>query len=167
MDLYLMQHGEALPADVDPERPLSTTGRRNAGIVAHRAAACGVRIEQVVHSVKLRAEQTALILAEGVGCEVVRRRPGLAPNDAVEPVVDWLAASGLGSLAVVGHLPHLEALAGLLVAGDPRMPVVAFRNAGLVHLVPRAGAARPSGPVRAPGAAGWSVAWVLTPELAS
>ncbi len=154
MVIYLMQHGEALSAEEDPERPLSMEGRRNVTAVADRAATCGVRIEHVVHSGKLRAEQTATILADGIGCPDVHRRAGLAPNDPVEPIAAWLAEEAPSSVAVVGHLPHLDRLASLLVAGDTAAQVVALRNGGLVRLAPKT------------HGRGWAVAWILTPELA-
>lgn len=58
------------------------------------------------------------------------------------------------ALAVVGHLPFLDRLASLLVAGHEGAAVVAFQNAGLVKLVPKA------------GREGYAVRWILTPELA-
>ncbi len=154
MVIYLMQHGEAVSADEDPQRPLSMEGRRNVTAVADRAATCGIRLEQVVHSGKLRAEQTAAILADGVGCPDVHRRDGLAPSDPVAPVATWLADQAPSSVAVVGHLPHLDRLVSLLVAADEGAQVVALRNGGLVRLVPKA------------RGAGWAVSWILTPEIA-
>lgn len=38
------------------------------------------------------------------------------------------------SLMIVGHLPFLSRLVGLLVAGDPEMIVVRFSNSGIVGL---------------------------------
>ncbi len=35
---------------------------------------------------------------------------------------------------LVGHLPQLARVTGLLVAGDAARPIVKFRNAGLVGL---------------------------------
>ncbi len=55
-------------------------------------------------------------------------------------------------MAIVGHLPFLDRFASLLVVGDPGAGVVAFRNGGLVKLVP-------AGP-------GFAVAWAVTPEMA-
>ena len=153
-----MQHGEALSADVDADRPLAEVGRRNVLLVAAHAAARGVRVERIVHSGKLRAEQTAEILADELGCRVVEQVAGLKPSDAVEAVAAAMLDPGRpGSLALVGHLPFLERLASLLVAGDSTAHVVAFRNAGLVKL-----AASGSDISDAPG---FSVSWILTPEL--
>lgn len=150
-----MQHGEAVPAEVDADRPLAPEGRAHVVAVAAHAAACGVGVDRVVHSGKTRAAQTAQLLAGALGCADVSAVPGLKPNDDV-------VAAGLalvdrdapGSLAIVGHLPFLDRLASLLVTGNPDAHVVALRNGGLVHLVPRE-----------PGA-GFAVAWVLPPELA-
>lgn len=149
-----MQHGEALPADVDPDRPLTDQGRASVGAVASHAAACGVRIDRIIHSGKLRAEQTATILVGSVGGHGIERRPGLAPNDPVESTAAWLGElGGDGSVAIVGHMPFLDRLASLLVAGDPGAHVVAFRNGGLVKLVPSSG--------------GYAVGWAITPEVAA
>lgn len=52
---------------------------------------------------------------------------------------------------LVGHLPFMDRLAGLLVTGDPNNSAVRFRTAGIVCLE---------------GAGGdWAVKWVVTPEL--
>ena len=93
MDLYLMQHGQATTETEDPERPLTDAGRAAVQRVAKRARAAGVRISGCVHSGKLRAEQTAQLLVREIGVEPsVEARPGLAPNDPVVPVAQWLRA---------------------------------------------------------------------------
>ena len=155
MQIHLMQHGEAVSADVDPDRPLTPEGGAHVLAVAGHAAACGVHVDRVVHSGRTRAAQTAEILAGALGCDEVVAVPGLKPNDDVAAAARALVdPAAPGSLAVVGHLPFLERLASLLVAGDPGAHVVAFRNAGLVALVP------------SPSPGGFSVAWVLPPALA-
>jgi len=153
MDVYLMQHGEAAPTELDPDRPLTATGRRSVGAVASHAAGKGVRVDRIVHSGKLRAAQSASILADALGCQAVDQVEGLAPNADVREAAEILVDPDRpGSVAVVGHLPFLDRLAALLVAGDPDAHVIAFRNGGLVRLVGAEG--------------GFAVAWALTPEVA-
>jgi phosphohistidine phosphatase len=150
MDVLLMQHGVAADASVDPARPLTPTGRAEVEVVAAHAAAHGVRANRVVHSGRLRAEQSAQVLAAALGASP-EQREGLGPTDSIDPVAAWLSQPGEGTVAVVGHLPFLDRLASLLVAGNPEAHVVAFCNAGLVRLVHRDG---------------FAVAWALPPELA-
>jgi phosphohistidine phosphatase len=155
MDVYLMQHGLAVPAEVDPDRPLSAAGREAVAAVARHAAAAGVSVDRIVHSGKTRAAQTAAILADALGCADVAQVAGLKPNDPVEDAAGALVdRDRAGSLAIVGHLPSLDRLASFLVAQDASAHVVAFRNGGLVKLVPST-----AGP-------GHAVAWILTPDLA-
>lgn len=157
MELYLMQHGLAKTREEDPDRPLTDEGRAAVGRVADRVAALGLKPDRVYHSGILRARQTAEILAGRLGIpERVEARPGLEPLDPVGPVAGWLdeLAARLGAVVLVGHLPFLDRLASLLVAGNEEAQVVAFRMGGLVKLVPKGN--RP----------GYSVAWALTPELA-
>lgn len=151
-----MQHGEATAAEVDPERPLTQQGAAHVRAVAAHAAAAGVRVERIVHSGKLRAEQTASLLAEPLHCLRVDAVVGLKPGDSAEAARKaLLPGSASGSLAVVGHLPFLDRFASLLVTGDADAGVLAFRNAALVKLVPSE--ARPGR---------FRIAWVLPPELA-
>ena len=156
-----MQHGEAQAAEVDPFRPVSDAGRASVRAVAGHAAVAGVRIGRIVHSGKLRAEQTALILADASYCTDVSAHSGLAPMDDVHEAVARLVHPESSSLAIVGHLPFLDRFASLLVAGDPEAHVVKFRNAGLVHLVRVGshGAGEPAG--------SFAVSWLLVPELAT
>ncbi len=152
-----MQHGEAVPAEVDPERPLTADGAAHVRAVAARAAVCGVQVDRIVHSGKRRAEQTAQVLAEGLRCDRVEQADGLKPSDPPDGAIEALVERDrAGSVVIVGHLPSLDRLASQLVTGHPQAHVVAFRNAALVKLVP-------SPPE---SAAPFSVSWILTPVLA-
>jgi len=156
MAVYLMQHGEATTEAENAARPLTETGRAAVERVAARAKAADVRIDRCVHSGKLRAEQTAEVLVGAIGSErSIEPRDGLAPNDPVAPVADWLRDAAEGSsIAVVGHLPFLDRLASLLITDDENTHVIQFRMGGLVKLVPKS-----EGP-------GFTVAWLLAPEIA-
>jgi phosphohistidine phosphatase len=152
MIVYLVQHGEAESKSVDPARPLTARGRQDVGQVAARAARLDRRVRQIRHSGKTRAEQTAILLGHALSPpEGVVAVPGLAPLDDVRPVADGLMQESQ-PVMIVGHMPFMARLAGLLVAGDPECAVVRFCNAGLVCLVCEGGR--------------WSVAWILTPEMA-
>lgn len=122
--LILMQHGEAYSKAEDPERPLNSIGESNVKKVASLSKL--MRVDVVYHSDKLRARQTAETMANAlyVPC---RERTDLGPNAELN---DELLA--LDSALIVGHLPHLGCLLSQLVTGDPKIPLVSFRNAAAV-----------------------------------
>jgi phosphohistidine phosphatase len=152
MKIYLVQHGESETKTVDPARPLTAQGRQDVQQVAAFAARLGLEVEQIRHSGKTRAEQTAEILGEALApAGGVVMVSGLAPNDDVRPVAEALARESQ-PVMLVGHLPFLVRLAGLLVTGSPDRSVVQFRNAGIVCLTREEDR--------------WLVAWIVTPEMA-
>ena len=152
MDFYLVRHGDAKPEHEDPRRPLSVQGRKEVEKVARAAAAKGIKITAILHSGKLRARETAEILACALSPRGgVREIQGLAPQD--DPLVAKAELEAAGApLMLVGHLPHLGLLASLLVKGDPENEVVSFTAAAVVCLSHTKGA--------------WKVQWRLTPDAA-
>jgi len=134
MRLYLMQHGEAAEKRDDPERPLTADGAVDVKRIAEWAKRQDVPINQVWHSGKLRAHQTANIMAAQLSPPGgVSEINGLGPKDAVEPVTRQLGQEHDGAL-IVGHLPQLERLAARLVTGQEDRPVIRFKKAALVCL---------------------------------
>jgi phosphohistidine phosphatase len=151
VQVYLVQHGLATSEEEDPARPLSAAGRAEVERVARAAAAAGVRPTSILHSGKTRAQQTAEIFAaHAKPAQGVRAVEGLGPRDDPQRVRERLERAD-APLMLVGHLPHLARLAGLLLTGAPEREVVAFRNAGVVCLERRE--------------AGFALRWILTPEL--
>ena len=73
MRLYLVQHGEAQPEAVSPERELSAQGRLDVERLADFLGGRGVRAARVYHRGKTRARQTAEILAAHLA-------PGTVPD---------------------------------------------------------------------------------------
>jgi phosphohistidine phosphatase len=157
VDLYLVQHGEALSEQEDPRRPLSDAGRDAARkvaehLAARRPALIETPITAVRHSGKLRAQQTAEILAGVLSPEVAPTAgQGMNPKDDPRIAFEELTAGrgGPGGVVLVGHLPHLARLAGLLLAGDAAGTPVRFVNAGVLKI-----SATPDA---------WAIEWCLTP----
>lgn len=152
MRVYLVQHGEAQPEAVSPERELTPRGRSDVDRLAALLASCGVRVAKVYHSGKARAQQTAELLAArlapGVAPEPLA---GVNPNDPVEPMAEKLRGWRQDTL-VAGHQPFLGKLVALLLAGRPEPAVVDYRP-GSVACLERDAAGR------------WVLAWMVRPEL--
>lgn len=157
MDIYLTQHAESVPEKEDPSRPLSDEGKATMEKVAALAARMKIKPDVIFHSGKLRAKQTAEILARHLGLsDKVQEKQGLGPMDQVAPIAAWLkeeATRGLAGLAIVGHLPFLDKLASLLVTGNEGLGVVSFQNGAIAKLVPSTDSAR------------YAVQWVITKQL--
>ena len=127
--VFLVRHGEAKDALVDPARPLSDVGRDDASRLAQWCAKSGVHPHEIRHSGILRAAQTAEILAARLApAGGVKKARGLAPDD--DPS-DWAAtlAHETRSVMLVSHMPFLGELAELLSA--QRTPI-SFSTGALV-----------------------------------
>ena len=153
MDFYLVRHGEAKPEEEDPARPLSDQGREGVRHVARKAAATGVKAAEILHSGKLRAKQTAEILAEHLSLS-----NGLSQKEGLKPLDDPGIAKEIleknpESLMLVGHLPHLSHLVSILLSGDPEKGMVYFETGAMVCL------SRTENPEN-----GWTLKWVISPK---
>ena len=133
MRVYLVRHGEANSKDVDPERHLSSRGADHVRQIATDAVSdLGVRPARVVHSGKARARETAEIWSGLIDADMAEG-DGLAPNDDPSIWATRLEAE-TDDVMLVGHLPHLERLVGLLATGDADAGVAGFPAGGLVGL---------------------------------
>ncbi|MGE5257850.1 MAG: phosphohistidine phosphatase SixA [Hyphomicrobiales bacterium] len=151
MAFYLVQHGKCLPKEIDPDQSLSAEGAADTERMARLALDFGLKIGGILHSAKTRARQTAEILATALHPpEGVKEAPGLNPLDDVVP---WSSLNPNADLMLVGHLPFMERLASLLVAGSVEKPVIRFQNAGIVCLD------------RDEGSVNWVIRWALVPKL--
>ena len=152
MRIYLMQHGKPESKEEDPERHLSDEGKNDVERMAEFLKRSGIRIEDVLHSGKTRARQTAEIMVSRLnpGLEP-QERPGLSPLDDVKQIAGQIKEAKK-DLLIAGHLPHLARLASLLIAGDEAIPVVSFQQGGVVCL-------------EKDEQGHWSVAWMVVPEL--
>lgn len=152
MKLYLVQHGAACAKETDPGRPLTAEGRADVERLAAALARAGVRVQRVIHSGKLRAAQTAELLALAVAPGVELETSGLINPHDDPRAFDWQSGSWDRDTLIVGHLPFLAKLAAHLLVGDEAQPLLAFEPGTLVRLA-HVDSAR------------WVIEWVIRPEL--
>jgi phosphohistidine phosphatase len=154
MRIYLVQHGAAVPKDEDPARPLSASGRQDVKRVASFLGRSRLTVSRVIHSGKRRALETALLLAEvvGPGSVVEEAAAGLDPDDSTDRLADAIDDWTEDTL-VVGHLPFMGRMVARLITGGEDAPVVHYQP-GTVVCLERGG-----------NGGGWTIAWVLRPEL--
>jgi phosphohistidine phosphatase len=131
--LYLVHHGEAVGADIDPRRPLSSAGREAVERLAREAAARGARPAVVWHSGKLRARQTAEAFWRACNAlAIFSATKDLQPDDPPMWMRDRLLAEPRDIL-IAGHFPFLPRLLALL-RGDPEGASGEFPTHGVVAL---------------------------------
>lgn len=133
--VVLVRHGQSTSTIENPERPLAIAGRQHAEQVASWLVGCGYGAEEIVHSSKLRARQTAKIFGCRLGIHAghVREVAGLKPHDDPAPVAETVEQDRR-SIVVVSHLPFLNRLASLLLVGDSDRLRFQFSDAGAVIL---------------------------------
>ena len=152
MFLYLVQHGDAKKEEEDPARPLSDKGIEDVKKVASFMFRLKITVEEVLHSSKLRARQTAEIIADSLNItKGVSETEGLAPLN--EPIL-WAEKlkTKTHSLMLVGHLPHLGKLSSFLLSGDKEKSIIAFKMGGVVCM-------------KRDDSGTWTLQWIITPEI--
>jgi len=143
MRTVLVRHGESVSAETDPHKSLSPTGQRQTQQIADLLAPFPVA--QVYHSDKLRAKQTAEILAPK-GPLILH--PHLGPMDDIHPILTEVQQSEQ-PLMIVSHLPFLERLLSTLLFGKEIAPWVDFCPSCVVCLERQGG---------------WTLQWMVTPR---
>jgi len=154
MRLYLVQHGEALPEEVDENRPLSEGGKMDVQGMAEFLEESGVAIGRLLHSGKLRAQQTAEHIARAIFPDgKIETSQKMAANDSVtrfaQQIGDWNT-----DVMLVGHLPFMARLVAKLITANEDNQIVTFLPGSIVCL-------------ERDGSGLWSMAWMLRPELLS
>lgn len=155
MNLYLMRHGHAVSDTFDPERPLSANGRLEVERMAFFLKSKQFQCDRIWCSVKLRAIQTAEIVAETLGIKNrIEIQEGFKPNDPVEPVSDRIQALAVEghvkNILLVAHVPFLSSLAASLAGGPLINDPIKFEEAGIAALTFSGGL--------------WSVPWKMAPD---
>ena len=152
MAIYLVQHGRSLPKNMDPEKGLSDEGKAEVQRIAAVAVEYGIHVEQIRHSGKKRARQTADIFAAHL-----KPNKGVTITNGMDPLDDVIAfACGLPieeDMMLVGHLPFMQRLTSYLILGTADPPVFRFQNGGIVCMD------------RVEDSQNWIIQWTLMPNI--
>lgn len=152
MKLYLVQHGEAYAKDEQPERPLTQRGREDVQRLAAFLQRAQVQVGRVIHSGKLRARQTAELLAQAIAPGVALESSGLInPNDN-PAAFDWQGDSWDQDTVIVGHLPFMAKMVSQLLMEEQDRLIAGYRPGSVVCL-------------EHGETGGWQLAWMIRPEL--
>ncbi|MDA3897166.1 MAG: phosphohistidine phosphatase SixA [Desulfobacteraceae bacterium] len=152
MAIYLVQHGISVSREVDPDPGLSEKGRQEVQLIADVAASYNIRPEQINHSGKQRAGETAEIFHKTLNIKnEVSQIKGIKPLDDVASFTKHLDKND--GLMIVSHLPFLERLTAYMTSGNPDATVFKFQNGGIVCLE------------HLPAPYAWVIKWALMPNI--
>lgn len=153
MNVYLVQHGNSVPKEKDPDRPLSYKGKEDVEKVADFLKKAGIAVKEVFHSGKTRARQTAEIMNAKLnpGSEPQKKK-GISPLDEVKIIAEVIKKQQK-DLMIVGHLPHLAKLTSFLTTMSDANSVAGFQQGGVVCLRSDEGKKT------------WTIVWMLVPEI--
>ena len=126
MEIYLMQHGPALPKDQDPEEGLSPDGKERIHASGQALKKMGVSFDAILSSPKKRSKETAAIVAEEVGFsqeKIVETDKVKAMTPPEETVQALSALAGAQRVLVAGHLPSVAEVASFLLTEGSKAAV--------------------------------------------
>ena len=133
MRLWLLRHGEAqAQARSDAERALTPRGREEVALAALQLQ--GRPLGAILASPYVRAQQTAAIVREALGCSSgIHTVPWLTPDSDPRVVLARLDDFPADELLLVSHQPLVGSLVGLLIHGHRQQPL-AMHTASLAEL---------------------------------
>jgi phosphohistidine phosphatase len=151
MQIYLIRHAHALEGTDDATRPLSKKGRAQIRAMARYLRRSGsLATREFWHSPLVRAVDTAQLLAKRLDGRIrLKRVAGLLHDDPPAIMTKKLNRQRR-PVAVVGHEPHLSALASVLMAGKSKPALVVLKKCAVLALE-RDGRR-------------WAARWLLSPE---
>ncbi|MFW6147787.1 MAG: SixA phosphatase family protein [Thermodesulfobacteriota bacterium] len=136
MEIYLMQHGLALPKEEDPEEGLSPEGDELIHASGKALSKMGIGFDAILASTKKRARQTAAIVAEEVAfpvgniIETDKVKAKTPPEETIQVLAEL---SGCTKVLIAGHLPSLAEVTSFFLTGGSKAAVI-FENGGCCRI---------------------------------
>lgn len=121
MRLYLVRHGKYHATDNGSD-PLSEEGRKETEKVALKLKKENKLPQEIRHSEKLRAKQTAEIIGDILGVKCIEVK-GIKPMDPIGPTLNEIQST-TQDLMFVGHLPFMESLISSLLPDEERVTLI-------------------------------------------
>jgi len=131
---------------------LTEQGKADVLRIGQELAKRQLNIQQIWHSPKARAKQTAEIYASllKINASNFIENKALSMEGDIDHLYHEILESKIKNLMVVSHEPQLEELASLLITGSDHIPQVFFPTSGV--------AAFEQGP-------NWRYLWLLEPSV--
>lgn len=152
MQLFIIRHAHAVDSAEDPERPLSKRGRDQVRTLAKfLRESDALSVDEFWHSPLARSRETAELLKKQL--ESRAKQVEVAGLDGADDpaVIATQLKKPRGRLAIIGHEPHLSALASLLVVGMAEPSRFILKKSAVLALEQTDGV--------------WAVRWQVSPEL--
>lgn len=109
-----MRHGQAEDPSIDPEQGLTEDGKNAIRQIGRELEQKSVHVDNIYHSAKKRAQQTALIVSEIISPEILpQTMDNLKPNDNPANIIGIINQWANDTL-IVSHLPLIPSLLDLL-----------------------------------------------------
>ncbi len=150
--LYCVRHGQAAcQIGQDAKRSLTPRGREEVLGIARHLATRQVKIPRIIHSGKLRAEQTAQIFAQTLKTvEVTFLTRALDCEAEVDDLIELIPLWTEDTL-LVGHLPFMPRLINALLGKPIESNFLHFPPATCVCLEQQCGQ--------------WFIRWAINPDI--
>ncbi len=157
MEIYVLRHGEAEERETgraDRDRKLTARGKQDLKAVLKLARKAEVAPDLILTSPLRRAQETAAIAAEVLGCKRVVETRNLLPGASPELVWKEIGSGPkVEQVLLAGHQPHLGSLIGLLLEAPV---MVDLKKGSLVRIATHARLGPPRGVLK----------WMLTTKVA-
>lgn len=150
--VYLVRHADAIDLADDAARPLSPNGREEVAALARFLTPSNAfQPTAIWHSPLVRAKETAELLKRGLKLHTsLTEHAELIPEAEPDAILHKLQGQR-EIIALVGHEPHMSALASLMVTGHSRPLAFVVKKATVIALE---FAGRK-----------WQVRWQISPEI--
>ncbi len=119
MEIYLVRHGAAYIKEEDPERHLNNDGLNQCHLTGRALRRLDIMFDLIVSSPKVRARQTAEIIAEEVNYpnKEIKITETLQPATDPKETISFLnELTDMKKVLLAGHLPLLGNLASELLS---------------------------------------------------
>ena len=136
MEIYLMQHGSALPKEQDPEEGLSPDGKARIHASGKALKKMGITFDVILSSPKKRSQQTASIVAEEVGFppdKIIETEKVKALTHPEETLTIVDECSGNQRILIAGHLPSVAEVASFLLTKGSKV-TIEFERGGCCRI---------------------------------
>ena len=136
MEIYLMQHGSALPKEQDPEEGLSPDGKARIHASGKALKKMGITFDVILSSPKKRSKQTASIVAEEVGfppdkiTETEKVKAMTHPGETLTILAEY---AGDQRILIAGHLPSVAEVASFLLTKGSKV-TIEFERGGCCRI---------------------------------